>query len=129
MACAPAPSCSTNAAPTQSAERALFTLLKPIKGSLSGVEIDIQRVEMRALDSSDLPLLDQFRGQPIALLQGVVAALCDLEFDQVRQMDFADFTMLASDAVFQIEQFSMAVGLAADFFIQSPGEEPAIIAP
>lgn len=84
---------------------------------------------MRALDSSDLPLLDQFRGQPIALLQGVVAALCDLEFDQVRQMDFADFTMLASDAVFQIEQFSMAVGLAADFFIQSPGEEPAIIAP
>ena len=92
---------------------------------LNGVETDIQRVEMRALDSSDLPLLDQFRGHPIALLQGVLAALCELELDQVRQMDFADFTMLASDALFQIEQFSMDVGLPTDFFIQPPGEETA----
>ena len=78
---------------------------------------------MRAIDTPDLPLLDQFQGSPIALAHNVVAALCDIEIDQVRQLALEDFTRLAGEALWQIEQASIAMGLAADFFLSHrPGE-------
>lgn len=103
--------------PENSDERASFFLLKPIKYVVDGVEIDLSGIEMRALETADLPLLDQFHGQPIALAQNIVAALCDLTVEHVRQLDLEDFTMLASDALFQVEQVSIELGLRADFFV------------
>jgi len=91
--------------------------------AIDGVEREIHGVEMRAIDTPDLPLLDQFQGSPIALAHNVVAALCDIEIDQVRQLALEDFTRLAGEALWQIEQASIAMGLAADFFLSHrPGE-------
>lgn len=103
-------------------ERAIFTLLKPIKEPFNGSEIDIHGIEMRALDTPDLPLLDRYQGQPIALAQNVLAALCNVTVEQVRQLDLEDFAMLASDALFQVEHLSRGMGLRADFFIQPRSE-------
>lgn len=101
-------------------ERALFTFLIPIKVAIDGAEIEIHGVEMRALGAPDLPLLDSFRGEPIALAQNVVAALCDITVDQVRQLHLEDFTMLASDALWQVDQVTVALGFPAGFFFQPP---------
>lgn len=75
---------------------------------------------MRALDTPDLDLLDRFRGQPIALLQNAVAILCGVAVEQVQGMPLADFTMLASDALWQIEQASTAIGLPPRYFLLPP---------
>jgi hypothetical protein len=98
-------------------DRAIFTLLKPVSIVQDGATIEVQGVEMRALDTADLPLLDKFRDQPIALAENVIAALCDLAVDQVRQLDLEDFTMLASDALFQVEEAGVAMGLPPGFFL------------
>lgn len=98
-------------------QRAFFSLLKPVTAVVDGSEIELSGIEMRALDTGDLLLLDQFHGQPIALAQNIVAALCDLTVEHVRQLDLEDFTMLASDALFQVEQVSIELGLRADFFV------------
>lgn len=74
---------------------------------LNGSKIDIHGVEMRAIDTPDLPLLDQFQGRVIALTHNVVAALCDIEIDQVRQLALEDFTMLAGEVLWQIEQAAL----------------------
>lgn len=102
------------------AQRAIFTLLKPVKAVVDGDEVELSGIEMRALDTADLPLLDQFHGQPIALAQNIVATLCDLTIDQVQQLDLEDFTMLASDALFEVEQVSIELGLRPDFFLSPP---------
>lgn len=106
-------------------ERALFDLAKPLMRSVNGAQVAIHGIGMRALDTPDLPLLDRFHGQPIALVQNIVAALCDITMEQVRQLDIADFTMLASDAVFQVEQLSTAMGLPPRFFLAPRDEEEA----
>lgn len=105
------------------AEQAIFALSTPLKFVVDGVETDIHGLGMRGLDTPDLPLLDQFHGQPVALAQNMVAALCDITLEQVRQLDIDDFTMLASDAIWQIEQASSALGLPPRFFLQPPGED------
>ena len=38
----------------------------------------------------------------------------------VRQLDLEDFAMLASDALWQIDQVAIALGLPAGFFLQVP---------
>jgi len=103
-------------------ERAIFTLLKPFTATIEGAEHDISNVEMRGLAMPDLPLLDQFRGQPIALAQNLIAALCDLTLNQVQQLDVEDFTLLASDALWQVQQFSLAMGLPAGIFFDREPE-------
>lgn len=109
---------ASSAAPDQ----AIFVLSRPLKDTLDGAEIDLHGIGMRALDTPDLPLLDQFRGRPIALAQNVIAALCDITVEQVRQLALEDFTMLASDALFQVEQLSAAIGLPDHHFIDPRGE-------
>lgn len=47
-----------------------------------------------------------------------MAALCDLTIEQVCQLDLEDFTMLASDALFQVEQLSVELSLAHDLFLK-----------
>lgn len=107
------------------AQPAIFTLLKPFKAVIDGTEVDISGIEMRELGTADLTLLDQFRGQPVALAQNVVAALCDMTVDQVRELDLEDFTMLASDVLWQIEQITEDLGLRADLFLEPRSEEAA----
>ena len=101
------------------AEPAVFTLASPIKASFEGMEIELYGFDMRALAQEDCELLDRFRGQPIALAQNLIAALCDLTIDQVRQLGLEDFAMLAGEVIFQVEQLSTAMGLAPDLFWQS----------
>lgn len=110
-----------------SGERAIFTLSRPLKRPFNGSDSDGRQIGMRALDTPDLDLLDRFRGQPIALLQNAVAILCGVAVEQVQGMPLPDFTMLASDALWQIEQASSAMGLPLHFFLlppDRPGQEP-----
>ena len=104
---------------TAPAEPALFTLEHPIKATVDGIEVELAGFDMRALAAADLPLLDRHHGQPIALAQNLIAALCDLALDQVRQLHLEDFAMLAGEVMFQVEQLSTAMGLAPDFFVRS----------
>lgn len=104
-------------------EKAIFTFLEPIKMVLNGVETDLHGIDMRALRTLDLALLDRFQGQPIALAENVVAVLCEIPVEQVRRLDLEDFAMLASDALFQVQQVSIALGLPADFFLHARPEE------
>lgn len=106
-------------APDGEAERAIFTLLKPLKAPLNGSDTDIRDIGMRAIAATDLPLLDQFFGRPIALAQNVVAVLCDLTIEQVHQLDIDDFLMLASDALWQVTKLSIDLGLPPHFFLQT----------
>jgi hypothetical protein len=114
------PSLSGDAVLDMASQRAIFTLLAPIKAMVGGEETEVHGLDMRAFDAADLPLLDQYRGQPIALAQNLVAALCDIAIDQVRQLDLEDFAMLASDALWQVDQVAIAMGLPAGFFLQAP---------
>ena len=94
---------------------------KPLKMLENGVETEINGLGMRALAAPDLHLLDQFRGQPIALARNIVAALCDIPVDHVAELDLKDFTVLASDALWQVQQVSIAMGLPDDFFRELAG--------
>ena len=111
--------------PAQSApaEQAIFTLSTPLKGIVDGVETDIHGLGMRELAPSDRPLLDRFRGQPVALAQNVIAALCDLPVEQVVKLDFEDFAMLAEDALWQVEVVSVAMGLPQHFFLRADSHD------
>ena len=102
---------------------AIFELLEPLKLIVDGAEVSLDGIEMREMRAADLELLDRFRGQPIALARNVVAALCDLTVEQVCQLHLDDFAMLASDALWQVEQLSEGMGLAGDFFLQQPREQ------
>ncbi|WP_454887850.1 hypothetical protein [Sphingomonas oryzagri] len=77
---------------------------------------------MRAIDTPDLPLLDQHHGKPIALAHGIIAALCDLTLEQVEQLAIDDFIMLASDALWQVSRLSIDMGLSHDFFFRAQAE-------
>lgn len=97
--------------------RAVFTLSRPI-AKLPGCDAaETRTIGMRAFGTDDLPLLDRFIGQPVALVQNVIALLCDIPVECVQALELDDFTMLAADALFQVEQVSLAMGLPADFFI------------
>lgn len=124
MATAPLPLIAAAALPStiiaEGVERAVFVLLSPFKDTVDGEERDICNVEMREIGTADLPLLDRYRGQPIALAQNLIAALCDLTVEQVQQFDLDDFTMLSSDALFQVEQIADDMGLPPTFFLDPP---------
>ncbi len=109
---------ATEPAQSAPAEQAIFALSTPLKCIVEGVETDIHGLGMRELAPSDRPLLDRFRGQPVALAQNVIATLCELPLEEVVKLDFEDFAMLAEDALFQVEQLSIAVGLPPRFFFQ-----------
>lgn len=98
---------------------ALFHLEVPIRLDVDGVQTEIDAVSMRALKVADLPLLDRYKGQPIALAQHLIAALCDLDHATVLQIDLDDFTMLSSDALYQVEMLCADMGLPAQTFIQA----------
>ncbi|WP_288804175.1 hypothetical protein [uncultured Novosphingobium sp.] len=72
-----------------------------------------------------MPLLDAHQGQPVALAQNVVAALCGITVHQVQQLDIDDLSMLASDAMWQVEQVCIQMGLPPHFFLlpRAAGEE------
>lgn len=109
--------------PANPETRSVFTLVAPIRVTRDGVEVELHGFDMRPLGMPDLPLLDQFQGQPIALAQNVVAALCDLTVDQVRQLCLEDFTMLASDALWQVTQLCADLGLPDNVFFYRPIED------
>lgn len=71
-------------------EAAVFALAHPIKVTIDDKEVELAGFDMRALAMSDCPLLDQFNGQPIALAQNLIAALCYLSLDEVRQLNLDD---------------------------------------
>lgn len=80
---------------------------------------------MRDIEPPDLALLDTHQGQPIALAQAVVAALCGITVLQVQQLALDDLAMLASDAMWQVEQACLAMGLPPHFFLQPRAEREA----
>lgn len=98
--------------------RAFFSFVKPIWVIQDGAEIELHGLDMRSFETADLPLLDQFQGQPIALMQHVVAAMCDITVDQVQQLCMEDFTMLAGEAAWHVSQFASELGLQSDFFFR-----------
>lgn len=101
-------------------QRAIFTLSKPLKMPVNGTEMTVNGIDMREFASGDLPLLDRYQGQPIALAQNMVSALCDLTLEQVQSLDLADFTMLADEALWQVSLVAEQMGLAADHFVKLP---------
>lgn len=107
-------------------DRALFELEQPLIVSTGGQQIEVNGIGMREFGRDDLPLLDRFIGQPVELARNVIAALCDLTVDQVCQLSLDDFTMLASDALYQVERVSLAMGLPRCHFLQpQPESQPA----
>lgn len=83
-----------------------------------GAQVEIHGLDMRPLDTTDLPLLDQFQGQPIALMTHVVAAMCDIAVDEVQQLCMEDFTMLAGEAAWHVSHFAHQLALHSDFFFR-----------
>ena len=116
--------CLPRASPEQAAD-AVFTLSAPIKIVSEGQAVEIHGFDMRAFNTSDLPMLDRFHGQPIALAQNLIAALCTVSIECVHELELEDFTMLAADALFQVDQVSQAMGLPAHFFAQPRSMENA----
>ncbi len=101
---------------------AVFELERPLIVTIDGQDHEITGLGMRAFGTDDLPLLDRFLGQPIALTRHLIAALCDITVDQVNQLAIDDFAMLASDALYQVERVSRDMGLPSCFFLQPIGE-------
>lgn len=101
---------------------AIFELSKPVKVICEGAEVEVDGLDMRPLQTFDLPLLDLHRGNAIALAQSLISALCGITAEQVLQLDLEDFAMLSTDGLWQVEQLSVAMGLAPDFFL---GRAPA----
>lgn len=95
---------------------AIFTFSKPLKMLVNGVSAELNGVGMRAFEARDLPLLDQFHGKPIALAQNVVAALCSMSIEEVQALDPEDFTPLAEDALWQVSQVAIGMGLPPQHF-------------
>lgn len=115
---ATAPASQFTPLPHSSAEPAVFTLARPISTTIDGTKVELGGFDMRALAMGDCRLLDQFAGQPIALVQNLIAVLCDLTIEQVHLLDLEDFAMLAGEVMFQVEQLSTGMGLPSDFFVQ-----------
>lgn len=112
----------TLSAPAESAPRALFELFSPIRAIIDGAEREVHGFEMRALDQADLALLDQFQGQPIALVRNLIARTCEIELEHVHQLQLADFTMLASEVLFQLETAIGEMGLPPRHYLGKPAE-------
>lgn len=108
--------------------RALFELGTPICVTDDGEMALVHGLDMRTIGSADLPLLDRFHGQPIALAHNLIAALCDITPIEAQQLALDDFTMLASEVFFEVEEVSQAMGLPARFFL-GPDQPSAPIAP
>lgn len=106
----------------QGAERAIYRLSSPIKALRIGFEIDLHVLEMREIGAPDMPLLDRYQGQPVALAMNMVAALCGIDVDEIDQLAPADCAMLAEDALWQVEQFTASIGLPPHFFLQPRSE-------
>lgn len=106
----------------QGAERAIYRLSGPIKALRYGFEVDLHTLEMREIGALDVPLLDRFQGQPVALAKNMVAALCGVTVDELDQLAPADYAMLAEDALWQVEQFTASMGLPPYFFLQPRSE-------
>ncbi|MFM2278869.1 MAG: hypothetical protein RLZZ444_1100 [Pseudomonadota bacterium] len=100
-------------------EQAIFSLSEPLVIEHEGHLVEVGGFGMRTFGRAELSLLDHFNGQPVALAENVIAALCDITVEQVRQLALDDFTMLAADALFQVEQVSLAMGLPRRFFLQA----------
>jgi len=101
--------------------KALFKLLKPIT---TGSESEDQLIWMRAIHAADLAILDAFKGQPIALAQHMVAALCDLTIEQVQLLSIEDFTVLAGEVIFLVKQVIKDLGMSPPAFLESdPADE------
>ncbi|MEP7221546.1 MAG: hypothetical protein ABI673_02635 [Novosphingobium sp.] len=116
-----------NSAGNAGLERAVFIMQKPVCVIANGRERETCAVDMRALNVTDLPALDRLRGKPIALAQHLVSILCDIPEVHVPGMCLADFTMLACDALFDVERISLAMGLPGRFFLECspPDDTPA----
>lgn len=99
-------------------DQAAFTLSRPLECKIDEQAVVIHGLGMRAIGPDDLPLLDQFHGQPIALAQNLVATLCGITVEQARSLSLDDFTMLAADAIWQVEQVCKAMDLPPHFFLQ-----------
>jgi hypothetical protein len=100
------------------ARSALFCLETPIRMIVDGEESDVHGLEVRELCQDDLGLLDRFHGQPIALIQNLLAALCGITVDHVRQLDLEDFTILSEEVAFQVEKVASAMGFPPRFFFE-----------
>ena len=114
------------AADPSPSESPIFTFSKPLKMLLNSTEVELHGVGMREFGQCDLPLLDRHHGQPVALAQNVVAALCDLTLDQVRALELDDFTMLADEALWQVSLIAEQMGLPADHFVRPPFVSPSV---
>ena len=100
--------------------RTPFFLKRPIKAKVGGATFELHGVEMRAFDLIDLPLLDQFNGQPIALVQNLISRMCDVELTHVEQLCLDDLGMLSSEVLFQVDQVCAAMELAPRYYTAAP---------
>lgn len=105
-----------NSQDSPASEKSIFTLSKPFRRLFNGVKIDVSQAEMRALDQTDFPLLDRYRGQPTALAQNVVAALSGMSVEEVQSLILADFAPLAEEALWEVGEVSVRMGFDRDFF-------------
>ena len=99
-------------------EKSFYALSKPLETILNGSPITLDGFDMRPLGKADVHLLDQFRGQPIALAQNIVAALCELPLVDVKRLELDDFIPMAEDALWQIGELCRSMGLPSDIFLQ-----------
>jgi hypothetical protein len=109
--------------PGECTERALFTLSKPIKVMVDGVETETCELRMRALAISDLPFLDQFSGKAGLLLVNLVALLSDVSVAQVLTITNRDFIPAAMDAIWQVEHLCKSMGLPHRIFTHPQDED------
>lgn len=95
---------------------AWFKLAKPV-ALIEGEERKVEMLGMRALTADDIARLDDVRGRPVELAQTVVAILCELTLDQVRQIDLQDFAPMSEDALWQVQHALAAMGLTPRDYI------------
>lgn len=122
---------SSASSPTAPADRsaaqpdlAIFKLSRPARWHVEGEERDTDLIGMRAFDTPDLALLDRFRGHPIAMMQHVVAALCEVTVHHIRALPLRDFLLLAGDVEWGVKYALVEMGLSPkDYFNPGPVEK------
>lgn len=103
---------------------AMFKLSRPVRWWIDGEERETDLIGMRAFETPDLALLDRHRGRPIAMMQHVVAALCGVLPQDIRDLPLCDFLLLAGDIEWQVKDALAKMGLSPkNYFNPGPAEK------
>lgn len=91
---------------------------KPARWFVDGREVETQIVTMRPPESDDLAKLDEHQGKPVQVVQHLVAELCDVPVEYVKELPLRDFLLLAEEAQYLAKDALRAMGINPDDYFR-----------